>query len=543
MTRSALLLACLAFSAIAQDRLSESIEVRVVNIDAVVTDRDGRPVSGLTAADFEILEDGRPQKITNFFEVRAGESVSTQPNGEPEVVAAPPRRFVLFVDNDSLHPYNRKLLLDAMRDFLKTNLRPGDLASVVSWNRALTIAAPFTDDRATLMQAIDMLAGQSSAAGIKTDLARVQKECTRALDQARTGAFPMIVAYENCIIAAKEETMVTALLSRQLLNAIDLAMTSVAGTEGKKILVLAGARLPKNPGEEIYQWANQMFTPHLRGFDAAMRRPDQAEEQLAFLERVARAANAHGVTLHTIAATISSDVATVDYQNEIDDRGADYLNQANTFDAFAVLSEMTGGTSINRPRTYGDALAAIVRETETYYSLGYRPQSTTGEQRQIVVRAKKPDLVVRTRETTALKTSDEIMSDRTVANIYAPVPATKAWKPVVVAGKPERSGKNFTVPFEVTIPPSLTLLPTETELAGGYTLYVAVGTPQGALSTVFRQPQSIAIPIGQEKAFRNEPLTFGATLTVRPGENILSIGVVDQVSGEQAFARTSVVAK
>ncbi|HEU4522023.1 MAG TPA: VWA domain-containing protein [Thermoanaerobaculia bacterium] len=543
MLRSLLFVVAAALPLSAQQTLTESIEVRVVTVDAVVTDRDGKPVPGLTAADFEILENGRPQTITNFFEVRSGEAVPSREGAERETAPAPARRFILFVDNDSLHPYNRKLLIDALRKFVETELRPGDLASVVAWNRELTIAAPFTDDRKTLVAAIDRIGQQSSAGRLKTDLSRVQKDCVRALDGSRTGAYPPIVAYEQCIASAKEETMVTALLSRQLLNAIELTMTTVAGAEGKKIFVLAGARLPRSPGREIFQWANQLFMHYLTGFDAPLRQPEQDDEQLEFLEKVAGAANAHGVTLHTIAATTSSDVSTPDYQHAVDDRGADFHNQANTFDSFAVLTGMTGGTSINRPINYADALAAIADESESYYSLGYRPRETTGGDRALTVRAKNREYKVRARVSHALKTADEVMSDKTVANLYTAAPS-RAWNPRIVAGTVERAGKNFKVPFEVTIPASgLTLLPAGDEIAGGYTVYVAVGTPQGALSTVFRQPEAIRIPARDEKAFRREALTFGATLTIRPGQNILSVGVVDHVSGEQAFARTTVVAK
>ncbi len=42
------------------------ITTKLVQVDATVTDRDGKQVTNLTAEDFEIKENGRPQKITNF---------------------------------------------------------------------------------------------------------------------------------------------------------------------------------------------------------------------------------------------------------------------------------------------------------------------------------------------------------------------------------------------------------------------------------------------------------------------------------------------
>jgi hypothetical protein len=45
---------------------NEQVEVHVVNVDVSVTDRSGNPVNGLTKHDFEIFEDGKPLKVTNF---------------------------------------------------------------------------------------------------------------------------------------------------------------------------------------------------------------------------------------------------------------------------------------------------------------------------------------------------------------------------------------------------------------------------------------------------------------------------------------------
>src|SRR5438270_12554848 len=59
-----------AAASLAQE-VAESIEVRVVNVDVVVRDRAGKPVTGLTKADFEIYENGHKREITNLYEVRA----------------------------------------------------------------------------------------------------------------------------------------------------------------------------------------------------------------------------------------------------------------------------------------------------------------------------------------------------------------------------------------------------------------------------------------------------------------------------------------
>ena len=71
-----LLVLAFAASLAAQEKLVETIEVKVVNVDVVVTDRAGNPVTGLTKNDFVLFENGKPQEITNFYEILQFESVS-----------------------------------------------------------------------------------------------------------------------------------------------------------------------------------------------------------------------------------------------------------------------------------------------------------------------------------------------------------------------------------------------------------------------------------------------------------------------------------
>lgn len=58
---------------------SESLDVKVVNVDVLVTDKKGSPVTDLTAADFELREDKKKVKVTNLFVAGAADSSSAEP--------------------------------------------------------------------------------------------------------------------------------------------------------------------------------------------------------------------------------------------------------------------------------------------------------------------------------------------------------------------------------------------------------------------------------------------------------------------------------
>src|SRR5437660_12784303 len=69
------------------------VTTNLVQVDAVVTDNNGKPVTDLRAEDFEILEDGKPQKISNLSYISTEPSssqVSISPSIPPKNEAPAP---------------------------------------------------------------------------------------------------------------------------------------------------------------------------------------------------------------------------------------------------------------------------------------------------------------------------------------------------------------------------------------------------------------------------------------------------------------------
>lgn len=525
-------------AALLAQTLVESIEVRVVNVDVVVTDRAGKAVAGLTKDDFEILEDRKPQVITNFYEVRQGERQA----GSPREAAG--RNFVLFVDNRAMHPVLRKHITGELAKFVDAQLRAGDQATVITWDRALNIVTPLTADKAAIQAGIAKVAETGTPMGTKSDFARVQQECTRNLQLARAGRMPMRMAYDECIAYARQEAQRITTFSRMVLNALDVAMATVAGVEGKKVLVMAGTELPVKPGIDMFQWANGLFATYMTGFDAAIARPDSEERtQRELLEKLGRSANAHGVTLYMISALMPTDTVSTTSQTGIVDAGGEFLRSSNTELSHETLARLTGGVAapIAKVETLFDTIAA---DLGSYYSLGYRPSGDAKRDRDLTVRTKNRNYTVRARQSYAPKSSEDQMTDRVVANVFTPARDSE-WQVQIRTGAPQLVEKGkYSVPIEIVAPATaVTLLPRDGRLLGGFTVYVAVGNAQGALSTTFRHPNSINIAAAEEAGFRREPLVFSATLTLREGENLLSAGVVDQISNTAGFARATVVAK
>jgi hypothetical protein len=72
----------------------ETLEVRVVNLEVVVTDRDGLPVTGLAPSDFRLSVDGQALPIRYFTEVRGGDAVAPETAAEGLPVARAGRHLL-----------------------------------------------------------------------------------------------------------------------------------------------------------------------------------------------------------------------------------------------------------------------------------------------------------------------------------------------------------------------------------------------------------------------------------------------------------------
>ncbi len=145
------------------DNFQESSQVVAVEVPINVVDRDGKPVRGLTAADFEILDQGDAQTITGFEVVDLEQAGKPAPAAdalpeEPRTASAR-RHFLLLFDLSYSSPTAILKARLAAREFLLESLHPQDVAAVATFSvqRGPRLVVAFTPDRAQLARAIDTL--------------------------------------------------------------------------------------------------------------------------------------------------------------------------------------------------------------------------------------------------------------------------------------------------------------------------------------------------------------------------------------------------
>ncbi|HTV09714.1 MAG TPA: VWA domain-containing protein [Candidatus Aquilonibacter sp.] len=105
------------------------VESRLVNVALNVVDETGAPVGGLTRDDFQIAEDGKPQKIAIF-----------------DRESTTPLEIVIAVDASGSVLGDEPLELKAAKKFVQTILRPQDAIDVMEFADDVTELTPFTND-------------------------------------------------------------------------------------------------------------------------------------------------------------------------------------------------------------------------------------------------------------------------------------------------------------------------------------------------------------------------------------------------------------
>ncbi len=144
-----------ATSALPQN-FSESVQVTVIEVPVTVVDRGGKPVRGLTAADFELTDDGKKVPITGFDTMELSKLVADTSKPLPPAAY---RNFLLLFDLSHSSPGNIGRAQAAAREFVTKHIGRRDLVAVATYGaeHGLALLTSFTADRELLDYAIRTL--------------------------------------------------------------------------------------------------------------------------------------------------------------------------------------------------------------------------------------------------------------------------------------------------------------------------------------------------------------------------------------------------
>jgi VWFA-related protein len=145
------------------------VEVNYVDVDVVVTDERGNFVPGLTRDDFEVFEDGKPQKVDTFayVEIPVEQDNTFVLDGRPissdsksNRVPFSGRLYVIVLDDQDVAAMRTSQVKKSAKEFVDRYMGANDVAAVIHTSGRTDAAQEFTNNKALLHAAIDRFVGR-----------------------------------------------------------------------------------------------------------------------------------------------------------------------------------------------------------------------------------------------------------------------------------------------------------------------------------------------------------------------------------------------
>ncbi|MEA2342028.1 MAG: hypothetical protein QOF63_197 [Thermoanaerobaculia bacterium] len=543
---SCLLLLFVAISSVAAPQTpvvphaTESVEVSIVNVDVFVVDKEGKRVQGLLRDDFEIFENGVRQPITNFAEYSS--TPPQQPSGVvtaqvPAVAPQPPpsqqRSIIVFVERFQLPLFRSEPMFAAMKKLLHDSVRPGDRVMVVSWNQGVVgIRQTFTDDLSKVDKALDAIASRTNTRN-HDPMDDLRQELSTIPDAFGGGRTP--IEDTGLSFSREQSARMKAQIAmddeKRKVETLKALMRSMAGVDGKKVLLLATHRLSEYAGAEAFYLAdpNQLPAEVQSEFDAK-----------PLLRTLVETANANGVTIYPIYAEgLGSTTMPAADQGNAPSAGTgvfDYRILSNETPMLEFVAKETGGVSAWGSTEVTKLLPRIGDDFDSYYSLAYRATPTKAAARKIEVRVKDPALSVRSRRQFVPKTEITRMEDRVIGALFGIAPRS-AFRFAAKSGEPTRTkNKTYLFPLTVQVPiAALTPLRGQGNVYNGaFSVYLAWGSTIGGVSDTHHDTQPFSIPVADLDKAKTGHFTYTISVESLTPSLRVALGIYDEVSRDYA---------
>jgi VWFA-related protein len=341
------------------------LSVSLVQVDAVVTDRKGRPVTSLGPADFQVFQDGKPQPVTAVAYVRTDDRyVDMTGAPEPAVLPSSPRearRIIGVVVDDSRMTfesiYRTRM---GLRRFVDADLQPDDLVTVVTTSGMRGTSWPFTFSRPELRAAVGRLRfslWNASAAGALEPLEHTFDLLPTPFERFREEHFAV-----------------------NALNRIADVIAAVRELPGRKTLLLV------SEGFSVSGLSDS------RVRDAMYGLVDRANRAGVVIYAV----DPRGLVFTGLSAADSAGSASAMAQTMA--RRTDALRQ--TQDGLRYVAGQTGGFAVVDSNDMPRAFRRVMDDQRGYYLVGFQPsEDTFGDRRfrRVKVKVMGKGLRVRTR--------------------------------------------------------------------------------------------------------------------------------------------------
>jgi VWFA-related protein len=504
----------------------ESVEVRVMDLDVVVTDSKGQPVRDLTKEDFRVRIDGKDMPIDYFTRIEAGTIhapdlaaaspdrvlAEYQKGGEAYV----PRHFLIYVDSGHLSPGLRNRALESLRDFV-TRLGPSDSARIVVFDRNSKTVTEWTTSKEQLLDGLSRMDKSVGMSRLMTEM-----QTLRDIDSAnRRGTRSSMARF----YADQERRAVT-----DLLKDLDTQVSTLVPLSGKKSILFVSGGFDFQPGYAM--------TSYALGGNAGLSADTRTMS--AEVDAVTRRANALDVTINTLDARgLTSEGASASNDDPLASRGGvSFFARQDSQTGLVTLARETGGLALVNSNDLQKGLSRVYEDSSTYYSLGVNLSKLgAAGYRKVQVDLGRPGFEVRARRGYAVLPAEDLARAGARATILTNVSYLSV--PVQLKIAPPHKGKKlYEMPVTVIIPSSaLTFLPEGDTTRASAEIYVGVIDDRGATSDIGREVAVFTLP---RDAPGSTPLTHQLTLATKKGNYRIVVNVRDAGTGKIGTAKADI---
>jgi VWFA-related protein len=374
----ALALLTAATAAAQQSQPGNSTITFKVNSELVLTNvvardkRTGQLVQGLTAKDFSISEDGKPQHIISFDYENVDQAAqldeatidASAPNGvfgarigtATQQELRDHRLIVMFFDLTSMQPEDVERAQEAARNYIEKQMRPADLVAMVSLDTMLSLDQDFTADKQLLLRAIDSYSG--------TEGQGFEPGATSTTNQVEDASS----------FTPDEEEYNDINTDRELFAIEDIAKSLTDIDEKKSLLYFSGGI--QRDGIENQASLNAAINAAVRA-NLAVYSVDARGLQAISPLGDATTGSLRGTGAYNGAAL----------ENNLD---ANF----DTQEVMATLSSDTGGKAFFDSNDFSPAFAQMQKDTSAYYVIGYHSTDLRrdGRYRRISIKVDRRDV-------------------------------------------------------------------------------------------------------------------------------------------------------
>ncbi|HYY94170.1 MAG TPA: VWA domain-containing protein [Pyrinomonadaceae bacterium] len=388
------------------------ITSNLVQFDAVVTDKQGRPVTDLRPEDFEVYANGRKQELTNFSYINAGTvaAPAQQPSPRAADKSAPPvpparlksgqvrRTVALVVDDLGTSWESTNYVRQALKKFVDQQMQPGDLVAIMRTSAGMGALQQFTSDKQMLYRAIEHIRwypmGRSGVAAFAPMQAVNSPGMSGRDDGSRDSSDSPFGAGRDA--TADLDEFREEIFSVGTLGALNFIIRGMQELPGRKSVIMFSDGFPIYDQRDPSKGGRQMG--HLPVLDNLRRLVDLANRASVVVYTV----DARGLPVLGLTAADNTNGRSFDQvRQELDQRSQNYTDSQA---GMGFLADQTGGLFIHDNNDLGGAVRRVLEDQKGYYLIGFRPDESVFERvrgrmhfNNLQVKLKRPGLKVRTR--------------------------------------------------------------------------------------------------------------------------------------------------